>query len=99
MSSSTRLAVLGLFAAMGIGAAVCVVLATDLPLAGAAGNQFGAFFLAFLNHGLHALVLAAIGDGAHHGGVICGVADHDLVADLCCNAFGLGQLIRRHQHP
>ena len=39
MSSSTRLAVLGLFAAMGIGAAVCVVLATDLPLAGAAGKE------------------------------------------------------------
>jgi type IV pilus assembly protein PilQ len=38
MNSSTRLAILVLFAAMGVGAAVCVVLATDLSLAGASAE-------------------------------------------------------------
>ncbi|MCH8922098.1 MAG: secretin and TonB N-terminal domain-containing protein [Planctomycetes bacterium] len=39
MSSSTRLALLGLFAAIGVGAAVCVVLATDLSLVEAAAED------------------------------------------------------------
>ena len=47
---------------------------------------------------MYTLVLATIGDGAHYGGVIGGVANDDTVADLGSNALGFAQLIRRYQH-